>query len=460
MSVLLLLACGNDPVVEPKRADVISDGVARPDIVLVLVERLREDGTADGAAARFFEALSREGGTRFDAAYAQSPSTMVSFGSLLTGHYPSAIPLCDVGNRLGDRQFGQELPWCATLPEHRPLLPDVLELYGYDSAVFLRGEGASPVFRAGFEHVDSVERAQTDWTALREDVLAWWNEADAPRFLTLVVRDLDLRKRPELLGPIGIGDPEALEYQIPLQIGEPDPLAAVRAPLHAAYVEEAARTGSELRGLLDGLDGARMVVTSTVGMNLGERDGLRNHTLGFLSQDYVVDRSVHVPLWVSGGEAATRSDVVELVDLFATFAAWGHAVPPSDLPGSDLALVDEGGMAFAEYGPMLAVRGGRHLLTLHRPMPDASASDPWVTDVLRDATPSSRRLDPSSDYALHDVVSDPMQQTQLVDASPEIADALHAGLLAWRLGPDAPPKGRLTPEQIWELRMNQAFGYW
>jgi arylsulfatase A-like enzyme len=449
--------------VAPVGRAAVNTDVGRPDILLVLVQHLREDGLPDGAAVRFFRALGRKGGVRYTAAYAQSPSPTVSLGSLLTGHYPSAIPLCDLGNRLGDRQFGQELPWCARVPPERRQLPAVLGLYGYQTALFSRGQWAADANATAFAHHDDLPGAATDWQALTERFYDWWAQSGpAPRFAALVVSDLDLRRRPDLVEPLGLGDPEELQYMLPLQLGEHDPLASLRAPLYQAYCSEAERVGQKLATLLDGLSGDPLVVvTSTVGMNLGERAGLRNHTLGFFSQDYVVDRSVHVPLWISPtGEPALRTDPVELVDLFPTLTAWAHATPPHGLPGRALEEVDHAAKDFAEYGPMLAVRGGPYLLTLHRPMPDASAADPWVTDILMSTSPAAQRGDPGSDYALHDVVADPLQEHQIIDQRPDEATALHQALRDWRVGPDAPPTGRLTPEQIWELRMNQAFGYW
>jgi len=463
-ALLLIQGCRESPesLGVPGSPPLAALDVPQPDIVLVLVQHLREDGLPDSAAVRFFQGLKRTGGVRYSAAYAHSPSPTVSFGSLLTGHYPSAIPLCDVGNRLGDRQFAQERPWCAQLPPERHQLPAVLALYGYETALFSRGQRDAGMLATGFEYHDDNPDAATDWADLREQISGWWTQAQGPRFATVVVSDLDVRRRPGLLAPAGIRDAGDLRYILPLEWGEDDPLAPLRAPLYEAYSAEAGRIGSQLALLLDGLPGSPLVVvTSTVGMSLGERTGLGNHPLGFFSQDYVVDRCVHVPLWLSPeGESALRSDPVELVDIFPTLTRWAQATPPHGLPGDDLSDADQDGLAFAEYGPMLAVRGGRLLLTFHRPMPDASASDPWITDVLRSTSPAAQRGHPGSDYALHDVVADPFQARQLIDREPDTATILHQSLLDWRTGPDAPPEGRLSPEQIWELRMNPAFGYW
>ena len=109
---------------------------------------------------------------------------------------------------------------------------------------------------------------------------------------------------------------------------------------------------------------------------------------------------------------------------------------------------------------MLVTRRGRHLLSLHHAMPNSAAADPFLTEQLLASPPSGMGDGPMADYVLHDVVDDPLQERDLLGVDPNTATRLHQDMVRWRTGPDAPPGGRLKPEDLWELRMTQAFGYW
>ncbi len=88
MLALTLLAC-SDPTPTPQE-DV------QPDIVLVLTSGLREDTDDHRATSLLLETTGVQPGLRFTAAYSQTVQPYISLGSMLTGRYPSAIPLCGV----------------------------------------------------------------------------------------------------------------------------------------------------------------------------------------------------------------------------------------------------------------------------------------------------------------------------------------------------------------------------
>ena len=124
----VLWSCSGEPQTATDGQDAPPD--SPPDLILVLTPGLRADVTTPGAEQALFEGLSALPWRRFTQAYAQSCSPHTSMGSLLTGLYPSAIPLC--GSYAGDSLVpnSEESPWCSELPERRYTLPEVVELEG------------------------------------------------------------------------------------------------------------------------------------------------------------------------------------------------------------------------------------------------------------------------------------------------------------------------------------------
>ncbi len=175
-----------------------------PDLVLVLVEGLRADmDGGPGAEAAFFAPFGAELSHRWTAAYAQAPTPYLSVGTVLTGRYPSAIPLC------GAPAGSQEAPWCHSLPADLPSLGTILGLYGYRSALWYGGMGAADSFASTFDHSIALAEGRDDWASpwdsLEEQVDTWWNaDALSPRLLVLVLPDLVVQHRPDLRVAMGL----------------------------------------------------------------------------------------------------------------------------------------------------------------------------------------------------------------------------------------------------------------
>ena len=211
-ALLPLFACGGDPQSE---AQLGSDA---PDYVLVLVAGLRADlGASRGAEAAFLEGFGREPSHVWSRAYAQSVSTSVSFGSVLAGKYPSAIPLCGRGAP------GSTPAWCASYPPDTPSLPVILGHYGYESLWLhdnsLESEAFSEVFGQvqGFEGTSSAVALD-----MATGLHSWWRgQSLVPRLAVLTLGDL-LAERVEMA-------------------------AALRASPADAYRQEARALGTRLR---------------------------------------------------------------------------------------------------------------------------------------------------------------------------------------------------------------------
>jgi hypothetical protein len=499
------MGCGPDLTVEAPDP-VASPGTAvpseplQPDLVVVLVSGLRADPPGEpGAEAAFLEPFADEITVLATAAYAQSPDPVVSLGSVLTGRYPSAIPIC--GSVRRGEGSGLEEAWCHRLPEGVESLPGVLAHYGYRSAL-VHSLGPVPGLAEAFDLELAVEPGATAWDTVRGPVDTWWDGMDvSPRLLVLQLGDLDLPRRPELLAALGPeaqdwaglgplapalapGRPRAQERLPPRrppctplagqQVGEPvvwDALAGgevdherQRSELLTITRVEAARLGRALHRELALLDSGRprvVVLAGLHGMSIGELGGTLADEAELLWSDRVVDRTVHVPLAIvapAGAPPRVVDQPVELVDLLPTLLARAGAVFPHGVPGQDLLGPAwredlDGEVAYVEYGDMLALRRGDLLLTMRAMVHNISSLDPYLTEVL--ACPGL-----VGGLSLHDVRADPLQAVDLLETHQAEAEALEALMLERRNGPGAPAEAVLQDDHLLQLRLTQADGYW
>ncbi len=449
---LMLLACGGGegPAVQ---GPVNAPRTASPDVVIALVTGLREDG-ASGASDAFFDASGIEG-KRFTSAYAQSPSPFASLGSMFTGRYVAAVPMCGL-MLAGDRvHTDAQQPWCASVPSDRRTLAEVFGIYGYKTAFVTGALAGGQRLGHGFGH----QAHEDSWTAATEAAGRWWadNEGTA-RLLVVVLSDGE--------GNI-LGDPALPRFpERKYQWLEPlDPrigkLKLDAESITSSYREASTNAGKVLGTMLERLGPSAdrlAVLGSTNGMSLSERGGFHESAVPLLTNNLLVDRAVRVPLMLSGPGIAAEVDdaVVELVDVFPTLAEAVGAVPPAGVAGESLAKIADGRRAYAEFGDMLFLRNGDHALTFRCTQHNATSIDPGLTETLTD--PSSAR--PAEFYSLYDVVSDPMQERNLRSAIPEVFADLRKAMIAMRTGEAAVPEDVMTPERLWALRMAPSDGYW
>ncbi|HJN72633.1 MAG TPA: hypothetical protein QGF58_01750 [Myxococcota bacterium] len=445
-ALLALVAC-ETPTPEPAEES--------PDIVLVLLPGFRADpiGVEDAEAA-FLEGLGRAPDHRFRAAYAQSTSSHISGGSLLTGLYPSAIPLC------GIPRGSISVPTCSSVPENQRVIPEILALYGYETGAVLSPGARDLHGLAGDRLGDLVldkpqtRAGQAIWERLGGQVATWWDAARSPRLLIVTAPDLS----PEVLSRL-----QAERDATPEQT-------------HARYNDEAKRLGANIRGLMDAVGPAWWFVTSTQGVSLGEIDGpgprRRREHLEVVATELVLDRTARVPLLVfEPSPAASTSEVetlVELVDIAPTIAALSGAAPPAG-PGVDLfGPLEEPGRAYTEFGDMLVIREGADTLTFRCYRPTSTSLDPALTACLERtlaalATPASvdgrDGKDGQGSLYLNDVDADPFQAVDLAETRPARVTELGTLLKAVRTGPGAPPGGALSEVTLEELK-TESGGYW
>ncbi len=458
MIVLVALGCAGGPgEPTPAREDaaaIVAPAPDAPDLVLVGVAGLRADPVTR-AADQFLAPFAGEPGYVWTEAHSQSPAASVSLGSVLTGRYPSAIPMC--ASPTGPDDAERAAPWCTKLPSNVATVPRVLGLYGYRTALVTADlHGARALGAAFQDHVvvseDWDERA-TDWTAVERAAKVWWDADDSrPRLLVVATSDLDARWIPGLRQQMRVtldttGLPTGIDH----------------TQVYPAYTQAAGRTGLAVRALVGGLSPGRRARYTTVfgihGINLGDSQE-RGQVLREGSwSDLLLERTTHVPLAMFGpfGARGEVSDLVELVDVAPTVLALAGAVAPSGLPGRDLlrGSREQDPWVYAEFGDMLSVRRGDWMLALRAFLFNRSALDPELTNYLLEEF--AIRED---NWWLHDVRADPLQGANRLSSEPDRARELHALLVELRTGPGAPPPSALDARKVWELRMSAAQGYW
>jgi len=479
VAALLLAGCSGDAVQSnpsTRRAEAPAEALTTgPDIVLVLAAGARSSmGTGEDTAPVLRHQLQATGVTMFASAYAQSPSSFVSLGSLLTGRYPSAIPICGLPSL--EPSGGDELPWCAAIPEDRHTLPEVLGLYGYTTGLLHANLPASEAFEGRFQHArdltTSWDDGRADWESIhREAQVFWRQDPDRPHLLVVVVSDMVISQRPDVASRTGWSGqvPQLVE---PMLAHQPELAQAVTGPadpqqLYGTYQQAVHGLGGGVRGLLSILSEASdrprwVVVSGLTGINLGEPGGGAEDHPTWGANQLLLERTVHVPLFViPPNPDATPTDItqpVELVDLFPTLATLAGAVPPAGLPGQDLLATpfpeDPRAWSYAAHGDMLALRQGGLLYTVRGMFHNGTALDPEVTDFLIKAPEAG------GFSHLYDVIDDPLQQRDMAELRPGDAQSMHRLLVEIQTGVAAVPAGSLTTERLWELRMTRSEGYW
>ena len=147
---------------------------------------------------------------------------------------------------------------------------------------------------------------------------------------------------------------------------------------------------------------------------------------------------------------------VELLDLFPTLASLAGATRPARLQGDDLfaEAPDDNPISYAEFGDMLALREGDHLLTFRCYLHNGTSLDPELTHRFENADLTGEF------FSLHNIQADPMQQKNLQGQELSKLQSMRNDLLAQRKGPGAPPPEALGDEQLKALRLTPALGYW
>lgn len=464
-----LLACASESA-RPLVERVAQPTPDQPDIVLLMTSGLRADPAGKGGAEAEFAAGLGLDARRYTNAYAQSASAFVSVGSLMTGRYATSLPLCGLFTTGVDGVMSahvqpnavQDRAWCAELPKGTRTLPEVLGIYGYETALMTVGLTGIELVAPGFGTTYTVPEAATggtDWGALSAAATRWWGEhAEAPKLLVVQTSDLQVVQRPELMAAMGIG----LAHEAAEAIGEAKLAATDAGRADAVYRQEARVVGAQFGALAASLSSSRrrwVVATSTNGMSLLEPGGFADMAVPAFTASYSLDRIVHVPLLVSGPDIQPGSDdrVVQLTDLLPTFAEVGHAVPPADALGRSLLAAEGDGYAYSEFGDTLLLREGSYVLVFRGFLHHGTMIDPQLDERMTDL----RARDDPKFFTMHEITRDPWQTENLRFRDAARFEALKAHMVRIRTGVAAPPADTWAdPHRLWEVRMARSQGYW
>ena len=279
----------------------------RPNIILITIGSTRADrmgflGATAGITPNL-DALARQSMV-FEQAYAQSPLTVTSHATILSGTYPQTHAVSEFGT-----------PLQATLP----FIPQLLNATRYHTAAFVGSirldprNGFAPGFNRGFDFYDAgfhqPERGQTRFVSVERQgtqvvvrANAWLSRTQAPFFLWVHLNDAQ--------------SPFGTPYD-----------AAVKATDSAVGKLVAALQAKKL------YDDALIVVVADHGESLGAH-GEDTHGI-FLYQE-----TIHVPLLLKLPQnlnAAKRIHArAKLVDIAPTILEVAGVAIPSQMQGQSL----------------------------------------------------------------------------------------------------------------------------
>ena len=473
-----------------------------PNILLLSMDTVRPDRLSTYGYGRDtspnLDRLASVGAT-FEHGFNPSNESIFSHTALLAGRYASEVALFDYRNFV--------------IPSGATLVPEVLKAYGYETAAFVAGGHVSADFgtNQGWDTFRSEAGFSTFWSTAPR-ALGWLDERDGTRPWLLFAHGYDAHRPWDSPGPFyhlyGGPAPSALADVLALNAGSSDRLFGHTwyPDLQASYFRHAggtfilspasyrvvlafARAGRKgvdvsvadldhlqahydasiatmdlqlgiffsLAGAAGYLDNTLVIVVSDHGEDMMDH-GFLNHRTG------LYDGSVRVPVILAGpGVPAGRRQpgLVDGLDVAATILDAAGAKPPAGMRGTSLLAQLEASVSPAEtlyfegVMDMIAARTATHKLIAN----DTHLSDPGVIAALASWPLTAQH------FELYDLVADPREQRNLLDApvgdAIKVAGELRSRLVDWRtsLGPPPADPGSPAPsaEAIEQIRLH---GYW
>lgn len=426
-------------------AGVSCHAPAPPSIIVIVADTLRADRLGFYGYQRrpTSPQLDRwsERGRVYEHAYASSPWTLPSFGSLLTGLDPRDHG-AGVRTRAGDiRNVGGLKPEVPTLAE-------LLREQGYATGAFLSNPWISDElgFARGFDvfsqlahHGEPVPRSGP----VIERMLAWLDESpNRPVFALLCVFDTHLPYEPPLAQRGRFTKEFAKNGSYPVDdgaliLGRKQRLQpGQKAFIDAAYDEEVAALDIQLGRLLAELEKRGFLETGIVVLLADHGEELFDHG-GFEHGHHMWESLLRIPLVFWGREVPPGREptAVALVDVAATLRSMGGAGRAG--PGIDLLGPGNGGKPIPE-----------HVLVA-----DSNLYGPMRAAAIRWPHKKIRERRSSGDLAF-DLDADPGERSRA--AMPEDVAAELEAALRERVRPfDAPPPfapPELSPQRLRQLR--------
>jgi arylsulfatase A-like enzyme/Tfp pilus assembly protein PilF len=297
---------------------VCSNAATKPNLVLITLDSTRADrmgflGSKAGLTLNL-DRLAAES-IVFEHAYAQAPGTVVSHATILSGAYPQATGMSEIGG---------------TLPSSLPYLPDLLKAQGYRTAAFVSSVGLDP--RNG--PAQGFDRGYQTYQASGGTV-ALGRPAERSSAAKRGQRSTLIQRRPDQAvtsAAAWLTHNAQAPFFLWIHLAAPRSTAA---SYNAAITAEDAAIGKLLTTLRQQkLDATTaLVVAAAHGESLGAH-GEETHGI------FLYDETIHVPLVVKlpAGQAAAKrvSAKVRLVDIAPTLLEIAGASVPSQMQGQSL----------------------------------------------------------------------------------------------------------------------------
>ena len=426
LCVTATLACAQSP---GGGDDDAGAAAAHRAVVLIVIDALRADhlGTYGYEARPTSPNIDRRAaqGRVFERAWATSSWTLPSFGSILTGHLPSAHAAgveVDDGSEatfevVAARRF-------VTLPDAVPTVAERMAAAGFATGAFVANPFLDPRFGLGrgFGYYDHYDTSNADARPAAEvvDLALQWIDDNGSRPFFLMVHLFDPHLDYGAPAPFGgrFVDPAGTDLELPVRglwpirnrIAEID--AVEREFIAAAYDEEVAYVDAEVERLLSGLQERDLYDDSLIALTSDHGEELFEHG-GFEHGHSMYEEVLRVPFILWGPEVAAGRDrtPVSLIDLAPTMLAAAGA-PIDDLPGRSLL----GGGGVDTGRPVIAER------LLYGEETKAMVS--WPHKVILQVD--------SGNAMLFDLAADPGEQHDLAGDRPDDVAYL-LGALAERL---------------------------
>ncbi len=405
--------------------------------------------TLDGLAAN---------GTTFTQMIAQSGWTLTSYASLMNGRLP---PLTETVTPV-------TLDW---LDESEQILPEILGLYGYDTAAFPVDtllEKISGIFD-GFDTVGGQPYDQ-------KEAASWIRSRDGAPFFALI-HDQDLHAP---------APPPPLEFVRRYHPAMPA-LQADNLPQIDRELQHQFGSGARQEHLIAWYDAALAAYDQRIADLLAVLDetGRRDDTVIILTSDHgealfehgklghgrmLYETVIHVPLVIvdpaksTGGRSVDA--LVQTIDLPPTILERAGIPVAARMSGSSLLPLLDGGAEWPQREVVsmtnrqaVSLRGERYKLVFHMPefhMP--RPGEPQHTGA--EASPADGWIAPTAVKELFDLQTDPGETVNLVTAKPQLADEMEARLSARLDEHLGVPGGGAIPFDAEARRFMQERGYW
>jgi arylsulfatase A-like enzyme len=311
-----------------------SVATVRPNILLVSVDTLRADALGfAGSDARTPNLDKLAGrGAWFENAYAPSPWTLPSHGSLLTSLIPGRIPLSTVKHKL---------------PRRVTTLAEVLEAQGYQTGAVVNHLFASSAygFDQGFSSFELLPETPAPLQGAAHLAGKFLSKAKSPWFCFVHIYAPHWPYAPVKEGDLAMYDgadramlAEAADYY-QFILSAQNSTEKGRQRLVRAYHDEVEAVDDELGRLFslveaaDAKDGTVIAVTSDHGDAFGEK--------GAFGHGYLLDQEVlRIPLVLAWGDRLGRAEAlpmaVDLLDVAPTLLSLAGVAIPEQFQGRDL----------------------------------------------------------------------------------------------------------------------------